>query len=178
MDISIKVPKDRTHSLDGLCNSPFKKKKKKKQYLLANTFYRETFLYSFVPPRKLLSPFFPASSLRWSSDFAQWHHLVSWLAWLLQGCPELCLGDRSPARLPHQNHLRQVPVTTAWAVGVRGESSAVGWQGSWDGGWPAPMLQGQQGQRALELCSGQGQAALALILALVQKWGLCHLGDS
>ena len=93
---------------------------------------RETFLYSLFPQENRLSPFFP-SSLRRSSDFTQWHHPVSWLAWLLQGCPELCLGDRSPARLPHQNHLRQVPVTTAWAVGVRGDSSAVGWPGSWDG---------------------------------------------
>ena len=45
------------------------------------------------------------------------------------------------------------------------------------GGGPAPMLQGQQGQRALEHMLWEGQAALALLLALVQKWGLCRLGD-
>ena len=100
--------------------------------MLEDTFYRKTFLFSLFPQENCLSPFFP-SSLRRSSDFAQWHHPVSWLAWLLQGCPELCLGDRSPARLPHQNHLRQVPISTAWAVGVRGDCFAVGWQGSWDG---------------------------------------------
>lgn len=131
--------------------------------MLADTFYRKTFLYSLFPQENCLSPFFP-SSLRRSSDFAQRHHPVSWLAWLLQGCPELCLGDRSPARLPHQNHLRQVPITTAWAVGVRGNSSAVGGREAGMGGGPAPRLQGQQGQRALVqmLWAGTGCTGFAL----------------
>ena len=49
--------------------------------MLADTFYRKTFLYSLFPQENCLSPFFP-SSLRRSSDFAQRHHPVSWLAWL------------------------------------------------------------------------------------------------
>lgn len=49
--------------------------------------------------------------MRGPPDVSQWHHPVPRLAWLLQGLPELCMGDRGPARLPHQDHIRQVGIS-------------------------------------------------------------------
>lgn len=89
--------------------------------MLADLVGREVFcVLIHLSPKNTASLPLSSSSLRWPSDFTQRHHPLSGLAWLLQGCLELCLGDRSPAWLPHQNHLRQVLGTTASGEGVMG----------------------------------------------------------
>lgn len=141
-NVSVRVPVGRTHGY--IVYVVFHKSKSNACW--QTHFIERCLVRSFVPSRKLLLSLLSPSPLRWSSDCAQWHHPVSGLARLLQGCPELRLGDRSPARLPHQNHLRQVPATRVWGRRWEGCGRGEGWG----------QLKCQQGQTALSGAGGTG----------------------